>query len=820
METVEQKAAEMEVAGTEAPKKKRASKPKRIDGHEVGCPAIQAWDIPDACSCDYRAPKVKKPKVEKPLNPCFGAERHEVAVPTVHYGLRMDFTPSNVSLQRYCEHFGYKPKTRYDEEAGYSRPTFDEGGLLHLLTKYPADRLFPLISRYRQVEKCKGTYVDGLDLRPSDVGTDYAVVYGEFLHVPSTGRLCVAAGTPIEIVRDVAAQPRGIPIEDVEIGSLAYSFDANRKLVLRKVLNKWKTGHKQVVRIHWQGDGRQHDGYLDVTPEHRVRLVSSDYVEAQTLKEGDRILSLSRGITDYGYARMWATGHDEIPREHRFVWEQLVGGTLPEHIHHINHNKLDNRPENLKGMTASNHHSEHGDEHWTKDRREWRKQENSERWGRGPVRRNELGKRPAWLGITKEWMLDVLYENGGDSTAFTRLYGIERKYVKKHLDKKKIRVTDIQRECKSTKNHRVTSVEWLPNPVDVWDLEIEETHNFIAGELCVHNSMKGAPHQLQPKTSDPENPFYQVRDMYVARPGWRLLARDFSGIEAKIVAYVAGVNLDGTEKPGREDARHMLRLTEIDVHGYLASHAIGQPADLAWSNADLADYFGTMKKENRRWDVNGVPQLYKDVREACKTGLYASLYGGKPGTMVRSNPQIFTNDTVATFYQEQIIFSAFPCIRKWHWDVYREVEKQWYIASGDGYRQHYCDVLEWKFSKTEQKWNQHVGKAADQAVNAVPQHLGMCFTGQGIDLFWENYPELRHGLRLTIHDEILGEWPEHEVLAASEALRVSMETPLNFLPLPASWGLGSHLSVGTEAKCSPIGGSWKSMNPKYMEELQ
>lgn len=47
--------------------------------------------------------------------------------------------------------------------------------------------------------------------------------------------------------------------------------------------------------------------------------------------------------------------------EHRLVVEQKIGRVLTkdEVVHHINHNKKDNRPENLKILSKTEHHKEH-----------------------------------------------------------------------------------------------------------------------------------------------------------------------------------------------------------------------------------------------------------------------------------------------------------------------------------------------------------------------------------------------------------------------------------------------------------------------------
>lgn len=66
-------------------------------------------------------------------------------------------------------------------------------------------------------------------------------------------------------------------------------------------------------------------------------------------------------ISPNGYAYCYEGGRKLY--QHRVVWEE-AHGPLPSrmHVHHKNHDKLDNRLENLEALTGSEHRREHVEE--------------------------------------------------------------------------------------------------------------------------------------------------------------------------------------------------------------------------------------------------------------------------------------------------------------------------------------------------------------------------------------------------------------------------------------------------------------------------
>jgi len=436
--------------------------------------------------------------------------------------------------------------------------------------------------QYRELQKKLGTY---LETYPKFIHPKTGRIHANFLQcrVP-TGRLaCVARGTLVEIARDQSENFMGMPIENVRAGDLAYTYEENRRLTLRKVLWAGKTGHKEILSVRWRSGSHKREGILEVTPEHEIRLSSGEYVRAENLKPGDRVLALGRDTASQGYSRIYATGCPGPMREHRFVFG-AVNGYLPEHVHHVDGNKLNNLPENLVGLTNSDHTGHHVNG-WMNEAEQARLAGIArEGWRRNRAQRLRSLKRGEeshnWLGLDKEWMEEVLWENAGKPTAFRDVHGIDyataKKYLKMHgidwkaiaenftcrgelidqafYEKTRKRILELgfdaglkesgigSRRWKKVEakfetvglalnNHEVLAVERTGRFVDVYDLEVEETHNFIAGEICVHNctnpNIQQIPHEDE------------FRRCFVAEDGYVLVISDYSQIELRILAEVS-----------------------------------------------------------------------------------------------------------------------------------------------------------------------------------------------------------------------------------------------------------------------------------------
>lgn len=394
-----------------------------------------------------------------------------------------------------------------------------------------------------------------------------------------TGRFCIAKGTFIETPRDLRKSPKGVPIEDIKAGDLVYCYDDNLRLVLRKVIWAGKTGRQQVIRIHWLGQGRKHRGFLDVTAQHEVRTIDGSYKRADNLCINDSLLALGRSRV-CGYARLHS--RDTEIREHRLVAEHVIGDAAGKHVHHKDGCKINNEANNLEIMGAVEHTSFHAREIAARpDVREARSAHMRQRWEKGllvprcgadawnyieksrfgllrelakckgrPTRSSEIRdfatfkKKLTIAGIDiKAVRLRYRYSNGEYLSRAKVKAAYDAKYPRNYLSLG-VGHAKFNRLCHvyglKPWNHIVTKIEKLEHPVDVYDIEVEEHSNFIANEICVHNSSSNPNLQnLKRPDEDGAEEVYPIRRAFVPTPGHCFVMFDYKAMEYRLMLEYA-----------------------------------------------------------------------------------------------------------------------------------------------------------------------------------------------------------------------------------------------------------------------------------------
>lgn len=360
-------------------------------------------------------------------------------------------------------------------------------------------------------------------------------VHGQFKSIGAdTGRMsCISEGTMISC-------PGGDkPIEEMNPGDWVYCYNVNtNKLELSKVQGKYMTGIRQCVKLNWRSKyNHSLTGSLICTPDHFLRTQDSRWVMAQDLKPDDSLLYVHRRVQDRGTALYAAFGQGN---EEEHVWvKEYWGYTGKEwHIHHIDKNRNNNDPNNLCVCDPKTHSQIHismhdGHNHTYKyTREELITLCDKYNW--------ELSRVPHDYNTLKKWLRQyrINYIKAYTDSYSKRSWNVQGKSCRKnrHLpmdayncsyaidlangDLAKaagyfgISPEDFKEVCDRNgvlDNHSVTGITWLDKPVKVYDLCIEGHHNFIANELCVHNSNSPNMQNIPSHATD-------IRHMFRATP--------------------------------------------------------------------------------------------------------------------------------------------------------------------------------------------------------------------------------------------------------------------------------------------------------------
>lgn len=296
-----------------------------------------------------------------------------------------------------------------------------------------------------------------------------------------TGRLsCVTADTLVEMPRDLVEWPNGVPITRVRPGDWVYAFDWRRELVLKRVRWVAQTGVRETVVVTIE-NSEGHRLTLRCTPDHLIRLRNGDWRPAGRLSHrwGDayradnpRVMTMVKRHVDAGYVKFF-------PHSVARGDGTTGGGKSREHrwvLEQVTGRKVSTKADvhHLDGNRANNHPS------------------NLE----GLTVAEHRGRRHLhpWWGANKHRPPD-LHTGPSDYT--------------------------------------VVSVS--PGVVEpVWDMEVEDVHNFIANGICVHNCSEPNLQNI-PRPDDELGK--QIRSLFIKEPGRKLLVADYAQIEYAVLAH-------------------------------------------------------------------------------------------------------------------------------------------------------------------------------------------------------------------------------------------------------------------------------------------
>jgi hypothetical protein len=314
------------------------------------------------------------------------------------------------------------------------------------------------------------------------------------------------------------------------------------------------------------------------------------------------------------------------------------------------------------------------------------------------------------------------------------------------------------------------------------------------------------------------------RRAVIAAPGCVLVEADYSGIEAVLSGWFMG------------DPQYM-RLAKLGMHAYIASHDLGRPADLHWSDDDLRAYFKEIKGSKD-------PHV-QEVYHRSKRCVHGEAYGLTVQGMVDTFPEVFPTLKAAQKVSD-LYHALAPKLPTWHNDLRAFAKrhgywggpglhpfglKHWFWAIFSYQRLTQVEyarlALRCKKEKVDipVEWIQgdpyrvRLGPDANRVVAFPPQSTARyILTSACLRLLkpgGENYiGDLYYGrtpARAIIHDSLLSEVPERKLDLYLERVRTEMTKAVPELPLSKEAQEllgGTHLSIGVDFK---IGRNWLEM---------
>ena len=311
----------------------------------------------------------------------------------------------------------------------------------------------------------------------------------------------------------------------------------------------------------------------------------------------------------------------------------------------------------------------------------------------------------------------------------------------------------------------------------------------------------------------------------------KILEFDYAGIEAKLLGWFM------------RDPAYM-RLAALGMHAYVASHVMGDPADLSWPDDDLAAYFRDIKHAK---DAE-TQRIYK----GSKRVVHGNGYGQTVMGVFLANQDLFPTMKKAQEIFE-VYFAVAPNLPTFHTAVRHTAHEQGYLGGAEPYDYqpearkvvgHPYQYLHWfnsvvryeRLTEAQRLWRSKrtfplieinglwygiaLGEDAKRCVAFYPQGTARgVLTEASFPLFDPDEPaadqfyigDVYYGdtpLRAPIHDSLMLEVPTRKVDLVIERVVTALTQPIRALPCPLEWGVGACLTVGVDGA---IGDDWGSM---------
>ena len=226
-----------------------------------------------------------------------------------------------------------------------------------------------------------------------------------------------------------------------------------------------------VVRISYWYHGVPGEGlikgHVDVTPDHRIRLLNGKWVKAEDLLPGDSLTRLRLTHSQDGRQKISLPNHKQVQVSQYIASCFKIQGEV---IHHIDGDVTNNNPENITGITKLQHNYIH----------DFSNKKGGVAWNKGKSKLDNYDVKGMYeSGMSTIDIANITQMNQGTVVNYMKARGIESRTL-----------SQAQRLRRSSEvNAKVISVKLLENKVDVYNMEVDKYHCFSANHIIVHNCL-------------------------------------------------------------------------------------------------------------------------------------------------------------------------------------------------------------------------------------------------------------------------------------------------------------------------------------------
>lgn len=298
---------------------------------------------------------------------------------------------------------------------------------------------------------------------------------------------CLSGDSLVDCPRDYERYPDGIPISQIKIGQLIWTFNRNIwRFELKRIKNVFKQPKQQLFKLTLD-NGK----IIRATCDHKFMKRDGTWHELLNLKENDSLMPLYRDYEPYvrinpaakdggGRIKEYDAMSDAIFKTNRIKNRNKRGDDkekLNLIVDHIDDRRVNTSEENLQQLTTSDHAKKHH------SGRSWDKKRNQTEAIKICYECNN--EFHGWKGSkwcdnctnTQEKICPIC----GNKFLTSRSIRKERDTCNRSCAVKKSHLTR-----KLVYNHRVVSIE-IDVIEETWDLEVEDNHNFVVNGVVVHN---------------------------------------------------------------------------------------------------------------------------------------------------------------------------------------------------------------------------------------------------------------------------------------------------------------------------------------------